>query len=246
MVLALPGSGNLHLDQLAWLKDWQPLVAAAVAFTGASIAAYVAYNNTKKTLQHSEKLEQQRRQRKHAATRAVLPLALAQLTDYAEQSAFLLRGLLGKFEKEVLPSGAISEGAVPRLPSETIKSISEFIEFSDSVDTRVLENTIAWVQIHDSRIRGMVKDDSHSSSKRLTLKINVEEYILDAATIYAGAVAVYNYSRRRQDGIPSTIGWGDVRRALANMRFGELDFPQIEKLLAGREKHSSGPFDVSQ
>jgi hypothetical protein len=57
----------------AWLKEWQTLLSAVIAVG----AAYVAFQNTTRALRHSEKLETNRRSRKHAAVRAVLPLALA-------------------------------------------------------------------------------------------------------------------------------------------------------------------------
>jgi hypothetical protein len=79
----------------AWLQKWQTLAAALVA----SIAAYIAFRNTSRTLNHAEKLESNRRNRKHAAVRAVLPLALAQVTGYAERSARALNELMGRMRR---------------------------------------------------------------------------------------------------------------------------------------------------
>ncbi|MFZ2082477.1 MAG: hypothetical protein WAV38_38640 [Xanthobacteraceae bacterium] len=77
---------------VAWLQNWQTLVAALVAVG----AAGVAFHNTTRSLRDGKRLEMRRRGRKHAALRAVLPLALSQLTDYAERSAHALGDLLNR------------------------------------------------------------------------------------------------------------------------------------------------------
>jgi hypothetical protein len=119
----------------AWLKGWQSLAAATIAFFVAFSVAYIAY-------QQNHKLERQRRDRKHAATRAVLPLALAQISAYAEVAADQLRSLLTTWNAN---QGGLPRGAVPRkiaqsVPHETLKTLTDFIEFSDPpLNVRILE-----------------------------------------------------------------------------------------------------------
>src|SRR5438445_2079765 len=86
--------GPLPNGVTGWLQNWQTLIAATVASTIASIAAYVAFQNTSRSLAHAERLETNRRRRKHAAVRAVLPLALSQVIAYAERSAHALDALV--------------------------------------------------------------------------------------------------------------------------------------------------------
>jgi hypothetical protein len=61
--------------------------------------------------------------------------------------------------------------------------------------------------------------------------------IIDAASIFAGAAAVYDYARRRQDRLPHTVLWEAVGHALTNMRFWEDEHPRLRAILSGAKKH---------
>jgi hypothetical protein len=221
----------------AWLQKWQTLAAATVA----SIAAYVAFQNTTRSLQHAEGLEKHRRSRKHASLRAVLPLALAQVTGYAARSAYALNELVNKCNGEVLPLRAASETLIEPLPSETLKTLADFIEYSDTVDVGVLESTVARIQIHDSRLRALVDNNHDASGTRSVVRAQIEALIIDAASIYAGATAYFNYGRRRQTELPRTLLWDAVRGALRNMRFWDDEHQRLHALVTRLENVSAGP-----
>ncbi len=223
----------------SWLQSWQTLAAALVA----SIAAFIAFRNTSLTLKQSEKLESHRRNRKHAAIRAVLPLALAQVTNYAARSVHALNNLVNLCVDESLPVEIAPKELAEPLPSETLKSLAEFIEYSDSIDVSILESTVAAIQIHDSRMRSLVQDNQDPSSGRVILKIEIENYIIDAASIYAGAASAFDYARRRQPHLPTTLPWDSVRGALRNMRFWDEHFTALYEALDRLEMTSSGPFE---
>jgi hypothetical protein len=203
-----------------WLHKWQTLLGTTVAGTVAVIAAYIAFQNTSRSLVHAEALEMNRRRRKHAAVRAVLPLALSQVTAYAEQSARSLDDLTSKCDRETLPIGTASESLSTPLPTETLQTLADFIEYSDSVGVEVIESTVAWIQIHDSRTRSMVQDNNDSTMTRVVVRTQIEGLIIDAASIYAGAASSFDYARRRQDHLPINLSWDAVLGALRNMRLG--------------------------
>src|SRR5580704_16524622 len=106
--------GPLPHGFAAWLQQWQTLAAACVA----SAAAYIAFRNTSRTLAHAESLENRRRIRKHAAIRAVLPLALAQVSNYAARSAEALNQLVHICQGETLPSGIASRQLLEPPPQD--------------------------------------------------------------------------------------------------------------------------------
>jgi hypothetical protein len=224
---------------VASLHQWQTLVGAFVAL----IAACVAFRNTTRSLRQAEKLEKTRRSRKHASLRAVLPLALAEVSDYAEQSAHSLNGLVSQCEGETLPANIAQESLIQPLPSETLKALAEFIEYSDPVDVRIIEATIASIQIHDSRLRDIVTRNRDPSRSGLVNRMELEERIIDAASIGAGADAVYEYARRQMEQLPITISWDAVRSALRNMRFWDEEYPWLGAVLTRRENASTGPFE---
>jgi hypothetical protein len=145
--------GPLPTGFAAWLQSWQTLLAATVA----SVAAYIAFQNTSRTLAHAESLETNRRKRKHAAVRAVLPIALSQVNGYAEKPAKALSALVEKCEGDELPVGSAKDSLIEPLPPETLKILADFIEFTDAGNLEVLESTLARIQIHDARLRGLLK-----------------------------------------------------------------------------------------
>lgn len=223
-----------------WLRDWQTLISAAVATT----AAYIAFRNTDRSLAHAERLEKHRRQRKHTATRAVLPFALSQVATYADQTAQALKSLIPKCEGEVLPSDILKDDFVKPLPSDTLKSLTDFIEYSDSVNVNIIASTVALIQIHESRLHGMVRDNQDPSKSRMVLQTHLEQSILDAAAIYAGASSGFNYARRWDNHLPGELelSWNDVSRALQNMGFWGTAHPRLFDALKRTAALSRGPF----
>jgi len=224
----------------AWLYQWQTLAGAGVA----SIAVYIAVRNTTRSLDHAEGLERHRRSRKNAALRAMLPLALAQVTDYAERSAHALNAMLDQCDGEALPAMTAPESLAQQLPSETLSTLADFIEYSDRVDVALVETAVAWIQIQDSRLRDLIKRNRGPGGGEIITRAEIEGRLIDAATIYASASSVYNYARRRQEHFPHTISWEAVRGAFRNMRFWDDEHPRLYAIMAGRENHTTGPFDA--
>jgi hypothetical protein len=223
----------------AWLQKWQTITALAIAMVGAA----VAIQNTTRSLRHSEKLESTRRSRKQAAVRAVLPLALSQITDYAERSAQALNELVTSCNGESLPAQKALD-IIPELPTETLKTLSEFIEYSDTVNVGIIESTVALMQIHDSRIRALIMANRDPLSTRIVVRTEIEARIVDAASIYAGAAAGFEYARRRQGELPLTLSWEAVGAALRNMQFWDDEHPRLHEMLIRREGLSAGPFEA--
>jgi hypothetical protein len=224
---------------VAWLQSWQTLIAAFVAI----LAAGIAFHNTTRSLRDGERLEMRRRRRKHAALRAVLPLALAQLTDYAERSTHALDDLLHRCTGGQLPPNTAPQNLTQQLPSAALKTLTDFIEYSDEADVWILEVTVAWIQIHESRLRGLVRDNHNPANRRVILPTEIEARLIDAASIYAGAAVVFDYARRLQEQMPSHVSWDSVRSALRNMQFWDDQYPNLYAILEEREKHTAGPFD---
>lgn len=220
-----------------WLQGWQTLIGATVA----TIAAGIAFRN----LTQAQKLETHRRQRKHASQRATLPLALSQISSYAKETAKALRGLIDKCQNETLPTHAIRSSTFYKtVPSEALNALAEFIEYSDDVNVDVLASTLALIQIHDSRLREMVSENADPSSSHMILRSNIENSIIDAATISAGAASAFAYARRRQNEMPPELLWDDVIRALRTIGFWEDEHPRLHDAITRRSASSRGPFDV--
>src|SRR5258705_11120223 len=82
----------------------------------------------------------------------------------------------------------------------------------------VLESTVAWIQIHDSRMRQLVRDNNDASNTRVVTRTEIGNRMVNAASIYAGASSFFNYARRRDSNFPVTVSWDEVSAALRQMR----------------------------
>jgi hypothetical protein len=231
--------GPLPGEVSAWIAKWQTLLGTGTALLAASIAV----RNTNRSIQHASELETNRRRRKQSALRAAMPIALAQLSDYAERSARNLGDLVNQCVNEALPQMVAKDSHLESPPNEALKAFADFIEYSDAIDVAVIEATTAWLQIHNSRVRTLIKDNRDPSGSRSVVRAQLEASMIDAASIYAGAASAYDYARRREAQLPHSVRWDAVGRALNNMGFWEDDYPRLHAILAAREKKSAGPFE---
>jgi hypothetical protein len=223
-----------------WLHGWQTLIAAVVA----AVAVIVAFKNTDRSLAHAESLETNRRRRKHAAVRAVLPLVLSQVIAYAERSTRSLNELVSLCVGETLPSGVTTEKLIEPLPSETLKSLADFIEYTDTTSVEVLESTVAWIQIFDSRMRALVQHNNDPARTWVVVRSEIKGLIVDAATIDAGAASAFEYARRSRAAMPAELSWDVVIGALRNMGLWDHEHPRVHQIVERRQTRSTGPFDT--
>src|SRR5262249_40269815 len=159
------------------------------------------------------------------------PLALSQIAAYAEETTRNLQTLITRCSGETLPPNAFSALLIKPVPSDTLKSLSDFIEYSDAVNIDVLASTVALIQIHDSRLRSMYRDNNDPSTTTVILRSNLESSIIDGATIYAGAVSGFAYARRIEDRLPTELLWEAITRALRNMRFWDDEYPRLHEVI---------------
>lgn len=220
----------------AWLHDWQTLVAALVAI----VAAGVAFHNTTRSLNQAEELEKRRRSRKLAAIRAVLPLALAKITEYAARSARNLDRLVEVCVGRELPPNSAQESLITPLPSETLKALTEFIEYSDEIDISIAELTVGLIQIHDARIRDLIDANRDQTGQRGVAKESIMGCVIDAASIYAAASAMFGYARQFQNHLPTTVSWEYVNELILFMPLDQ----DYEPLINQRQKFCTGPFEM--
>ncbi|WP_338309273.1 hypothetical protein [Bradyrhizobium sp. TM233] len=220
--IALP---LIHLPEGGFasrLHEWQTLVGATVAL----VAAGLAYFNTTRSLAHSQRVEEDRRARKHAALRATLPLALADINHYAGGIVTTLLDIIEKCDGESLPKGSATDHLLREPPTKSIDALAQFIEFSEPGTARVLEATVARIQINDSRLRSLVTENTTSRSSVVT-RHQLESYVVDCAIIYAGAASFFSYARRALDEAPAELAWDSVARALRNMGVYDEAHPRI-------------------
>lgn len=231
--------GPLPADVSEGINKWQNLIAALIAVG----AAWSAYRTATRQIKQNDLQEKNRRRRKHASVRAVLPLALSQTSEYAQKSTYALIKLIQFCKDETLPPNSQTTDLRQILPNETLQVFAEFIEYSDDIDTSLIETLVTQIQIHDSRVRGINRDKDDPNLMEFIKKNYIGELIIDAASIYAAAGAMFEYARRREKQPPTTVIWENVRSALRNMGIWEDKYQKIYKIIDRKEIITKGPFD---
>ncbi len=135
-----------HLIALLFL--WQTQTGAAFAIAAAFIGGAVVLHQTATT----RRLEDVRRSRRAAALRAVLPLALSELCDYAARCAAISAELLAQPSSSPVKAPGLS---VPSLPPGLVDQLTELIEASEPDHARPLIVLVRRVQIQHARMRDM-------------------------------------------------------------------------------------------
>ncbi|OBQ87499.1 hypothetical protein [Mesorhizobium sp. WSM3873] len=209
--------GLRHYFYFRWFYNYQTLITGLLALTGAWWGVRAIHAQMRQEVLAEESRLESRR----AAARATLPLSLSLLSEYAEECTVILRGLLNKCVDGALPHSVKFKG-FPSLPSEAIQAFKEMTEVSLPGDRETLATILTKIQIQRSRISAITAE--RRPPDMIVAAANLEEYILDAAEIYARSAALYEYARRKSQAIPSaTISVDAQIGALSNLGvFDEL------------------------
>jgi hypothetical protein len=78
--------------------------------------------------------------------------------------------------------------------------------------------------------------------RRVVPRGEIENRIIDAASIYAGAEAYFEYARRGETDLPVALTWDSIAMALSNMGFWKNEHPALHERLRQREMLSAEPF----
>jgi hypothetical protein len=207
-----------HLIALLFL--WQTQTGAAFAVAAAFIGAAVILHQTAATRQ----LEETRRMRRAAGLRAVLPLALSELCDYAARCAEISAGLLAQPNSSpVRALGLI----IPSLPDGLVSALTDLIEASEPDHAKPLIALVRQVQIQHARMRDMQRR-AGSQTGSLLLRANVVGRVIDSAEVYARCESLFAYARGEATAPAAPIKADDVKRALFPMPTGLADTSELE------------------
>ena len=186
---------------------YQTSIAGLLAIAGAVIGA--VYIN--KQIKSAERQELNRLASRREAARAVLPLTLSSITEYASDAGRAMLNLMGQCNGEALPAAVVMP-TWPILPTDAITELKELAENSRLAETIFVSRLLSAIQIQNSRIRGLQRE--LAGERRSTVKSNLESYLLDAAESYARATALFDYARREADQFPTQITWEAVRQGV--------------------------------
>ena len=223
---------------ILWLHQWQTLAAGLIAIA----AAWIGASAINRQIQQSNKHEEERIKRKLKAARVVFPLTLSALCEYSEECARYLNTVHSFCKGDVVQPPASRMPERPVLPSEILTGLTVMAEAANDDVAGWINKLAARLQVQYARVRSM-----HSGfftdyrSSRITTAEDIEEYVIDAAKIYASASALFDFARAKTEAAPQTLTWDNISSAVdcigADFEIGD----QISATIASRKERGITP-----
>jgi hypothetical protein len=209
----------------AWVNRYQGLIAGLLALFGALVTVFAIWSQIKQ----SDLLESERRRREEFAARAILPLALSSLYDYAETCLTVLTSYkddISEGERNYLDENKI----IPNIPEAVIPSLRDCARFAAEETGREIADILAFLQIHSARLRGgrFRKDFGN---------LDRDDRIFDTAQILAMISRLFPYSRGVVEQEKRELDQ-EIANSLRVHNVNESEFPHIFRRLELRIKLS--------
>jgi hypothetical protein len=178
------------------LYDWQTLLTGVAAL----VAAWWTVRQIRSQIRQTEELATDQRRRRERAARAMLPLALSELADYAAACMTRLHALRPYFR----PDGSLdstqadkagADWTTPALPQNVLAVVKECIEFVDDGPARTLAVLIRQFQVQHVRLNDGISRLRRHDGVRLILWAHVQQAIRDAAEVYGRTSAAFPFAR---------------------------------------------------
>lgn len=206
----LPGGVVDQLDR------WQDLIGGFLAIGGAFIGGAFIMRQVRSADRHvAEQLV-----RRNDADRAMLPLALSELSRYSSKCSGVLVALIRRHPVagEALDAQV---ALIPVVPADAVRIIRDFIEStSDSGLRERFSHLLNKLQVQSARLLGFQDVGSHSL-------LNLKDYLIDAAEIYALCSSMFDFARREAESIPARPSGDEFVSALNLVGARGTDFEDV-------------------
>ncbi len=119
-----------HRTIREFLNTWQTLIAGGIAFAG----AYLTVMGIRRQITQADRLADAEREREEAAAKAVLPLALGELNQYAEDCISLLNThLANRRGSRPAPNDLMA----PNIPTAGISVLQTCARYADAPESLI-------------------------------------------------------------------------------------------------------------
>lgn len=170
--------GNKCSVILKFGYDWQNLLAGLSAI----FAAWIGASAIARQMRQADEQEEDRLRRKHASARALLPLALSGLSEYAQECADRLTVL--HYSAQTSLAAGVKAFRAPEIPSTAVAGLQAMVEAASILEVPAFSIILSLLQIQAARLRS-VRVGSNPNNVGITTVANVEQYMIDTADIVA-------------------------------------------------------------
>jgi hypothetical protein len=173
--------------------QWEILLSGAAALGGAGWTV----SKIRDQITQTDRIADDRRKRRERAARAMLPLALSELTQYATACIKRLYDLRPYFHD----NGSLNQAQIaksppawtsPRLPENVLSLLKECVEFIDDAPAQAVADLIRHIQIQNYRLIDYI---SRLQLHRSIGWADIDQAIRDAAEVSARALCLFPFSR---------------------------------------------------
>lgn len=218
---------SLVTDAVVWLYHWQTLLGAALALFG----AWLTVRKIREQIDQSDRHERERLARQHNAPRATLPLTLSGITT-------ALRDLIIELDrcKTILSkSQHVEDFSAPPPPSEYISDLKDVIATTeDRSVTEPIAELIREIQTLWARIETLASRSDQV--RRASLVENVNDWMIQTATTYALAEALFDYSRAETPEGPTSVKVAQAQSLIFRHHLEDAQLvKRIERLITKSE-----------
>ena len=190
--------GDWAYVQEVWDR-WQALNVGVFALISSVVAFYATRYSTEK-----------QREREFMASKAFLPAALSELTQYFKECAKVLKACWDKYPH------APQDLYVPSLPTGYEKIFGDCIKHADPRVGDYLSQVLRWLQVHDARIRGYVAT-CYEGSGEITVKENIISFLYRLAQLQAWVNKLFPFARNMAELDDTPLVWPDYENAYGNL-----------------------------
>lgn len=182
------------------LANWQSLAAGLLALFSATIGALLLYCQIRQT----KNIETGRIRRHHVAARAMLPLALSRIMEYASNVGQELKRVYLNAEDNGIRSVEFRIWQIPPFPGSDTSSLADAIEGAADNVVQAIAKLVTCLQVHATRIRHLEAHADTNEFKRIP-KWEIAIYIRDTAEIYARCESLLKYAREETEHVPPEL-----------------------------------------
>jgi len=166
------------------LYNWQTLIAGLLALIGAAWTV----KQIRTQIEQANDLEENRRLREERAAKAVLPLALSEICQYARDCLHLLARYVPA--TDAVPD-VRADVNVPRIPTNVIETLQACARFADEDIVNQIAGLLSKLQVQYARLEGLI---ARSVGSIMHAREGIDAMV-DAADVYAKASTLFEYGR---------------------------------------------------
>lgn len=188
----------------------------------ALLAAGFAFYGLLVQIENSNAIEQDRLFRRERAARALLPFALNQITEYADNCIHLIENNLpdpmNEWNADVDAPHSLPTGySLPVFPNESLDILKDCVESISSEPAARVAELMNKLQVHKARFEGFCRkyyaDDDGRSITVFTLH-NLIRHVTDALMLRARCELLFPYARQKASAVNCLTREDVLRSAL--------------------------------